>query len=199
MVALNENSIFEAIVRRIETTDPVMGGEPNPATGQAPANIGLLQLANRTLWLFDTIEEMYTNGEIDAAIAAAVGVLTAAEILARIKTVDGPGSGLDADLLDGAHGSAYWKTADAPSLMAREGYQFFPSGLVLQWGQGDSDRTNFPIMFPTASLIVVISEQSPSDTDGFGVVQNTQTFFDVVRNEGETGFSDSYHWIATGY
>ena len=32
---------------------------------------------------------------------------TAADILTKIKTVDGAGSGLDADLLDGVHGSSY--------------------------------------------------------------------------------------------
>lgn len=37
---------------------------------------------------------------------------TASDILTKLKTVDGTGSGLDADLLDGAEGSAYLKIAN---------------------------------------------------------------------------------------
>ena len=39
---------------------------------------------------------------------------TAAEILTAIKTVDGSGSGLDADLLDGQHGSYFYSPANPP-------------------------------------------------------------------------------------
>jgi hypothetical protein len=39
--------------------------------------------------------------------------LDAAALLALIETVDGTGSGLDADLLDG-HDTSYWLTANAP-------------------------------------------------------------------------------------
>jgi len=39
---------------------------------------------------------------------------TAAEILTAIKTVDGSGSGLDADLLDGQQGSYYYSSANIP-------------------------------------------------------------------------------------
>lgn len=37
---------------------------------------------------------------------------TAAELLAQLLTVDGPSSGLDADLLDGFHGSSYLARAN---------------------------------------------------------------------------------------
>lgn len=40
-------------------------------------------------------------------ISANSGTLQANDLLASIKTVDGPGSGLEADLLDGQHGSYY--------------------------------------------------------------------------------------------
>ena len=44
---------------------------------------------------------------------------TAAEILTKIKTVDGTGSGLDADLLDGAQGSLYQRTDTGTLPVAR--------------------------------------------------------------------------------
>jgi len=37
---------------------------------------------------------------------------TAAEIMTKVKTVDGSGSGLDADLLDGVQGSSYYRTSN---------------------------------------------------------------------------------------
>lgn len=45
--------------------------------------------------------------KLDGIEAGATGDLSASEILTEIKTVDGTGSGLDADLLDGKQGSDY--------------------------------------------------------------------------------------------
>ncbi len=47
------------------------------------------------------------NTKLDGIEAGATADQTAAEILTAIKTVDGTGSGLDADLLDGQHASAF--------------------------------------------------------------------------------------------
>lgn len=49
--------------------------------------------------------------QLDAKVASST--YTAADVLTKVKTVDGSGSGLDADLLDGAEGSAYAKLASA--------------------------------------------------------------------------------------
>ena len=48
--------------------------------------------------------------KLDGIEAGATADQTAAEILTAIKTVDGSGSGLDADLLDGVEGSNYART-----------------------------------------------------------------------------------------
>ena len=50
------------------------------------------------------------NSKLDGIESGATGDQTAAEILTALKTVDGAGSGLDADLLDG-HSSVYFATA----------------------------------------------------------------------------------------
>ena len=47
---------------------------------------------------------------LDAANAAAAGS-TAAQILSKLLTVDGPGSGVDADVLDGIQGGKHLKHA----------------------------------------------------------------------------------------
>lgn len=51
----------------------------------------------------------YTETEVDAALAAKLdsSAYTAGDVLTKIKTVDGSGSGLDADLLDGNEASAF--------------------------------------------------------------------------------------------
>ena len=71
-------------VYQLETTDPVVGGPPNEATGAGMDNIPHLQLAKR-----------------DEFLLAAINGLTPLEIRARLLTVDGAGSGLDADMIDG--------------------------------------------------------------------------------------------------
>lgn len=58
----------------------------------------------------DAIAYYYTKAEVDALIAGAGGgggSMTASQILTALKTVDGTGSGLDADLLDGQSAAAF--------------------------------------------------------------------------------------------
>ena len=52
------------------------------------------------------------HSKLNGIEAGATGDQTAAEILTAIKTVDGSGSGLDADLLDGLDSTAFVKMAD---------------------------------------------------------------------------------------
>lgn len=56
MATLPETSEWVAGVYQIATTDPVLGGAPNEATGAGLTNIPALQLAKRTLFLKDLIE-----------------------------------------------------------------------------------------------------------------------------------------------
>lgn len=80
MANLPESSTWDAGVYQIETTDDVVGGVNGISNVQAKA------LANRTKWLRNWLE-------------------TGGNFLARILNVDGSGSGIDADLLDGLHAS----------------------------------------------------------------------------------------------
>lgn len=52
---------------------------------------------------------------------------TAADVLAKIKGVDGTGSGLDADMLDGLHSSSFYATKH---LFSKDNYQHY---VVLLW------------------------------------------------------------------
>lgn len=56
-------------------------------------------------WELDSTTVSGLQTQIDAKLASSA--YTAADVLAKIKTVDGGSSGLDADLLDGKHGSFF--------------------------------------------------------------------------------------------
>ena len=55
----------------------------------------------------DTFPVVQTGVNKKATINLITGGLSAAELLAKIKTVDGTGSGLDADTVDGMHAAAF--------------------------------------------------------------------------------------------
>lgn len=99
---------------------------------------------------------------------------TANDVLTKIKTVDGTGSGLDADLLDG-HDSSYFtglvSALNFDSSLVSAGYQKLPSGLILQWKSGTVDPADsteptqtitFPITFPTSCLMCFASTRISS-------------------------------------
>jgi len=69
----------------------------------------------RTLVESATDSNVFTDNDhskLDGIEASATADQTASEILTSVKTVDGTGSGLDADLLDGQQGSYYTNYAD---------------------------------------------------------------------------------------
>ncbi len=99
--AMNDNASFSTTVTNsLATKMPLAGGE---FTGNVTFS-GSQTVDGRDLSVdgakLDTIESNATADQ------------TASEILTLIKTVDGAGSGLDADTLDGVAGSSYLTTAN---------------------------------------------------------------------------------------
>ena len=84
----------------------------NATSGAVPSS---LQEGELAVNLFD--RKIYVG---NSAGVTAIGGVTgfAADILTEIKTVDGTGSGLDADLLDGQHGAYYAVAATENSRLA---------------------------------------------------------------------------------
>lgn len=56
MTDLSESALFHAGIYQIATTDPVLGGAPNRTTGAGPLNIAAKELADRTRWLKDKVD-----------------------------------------------------------------------------------------------------------------------------------------------
>jgi len=97
--------------------------------------------------------DVYDKSEVDAkdALKLDSSVYTATDVLTKLETVDGLGSGLDADLVRGL-------PADFTSSNATTGYQKLPSGLIVQWvntpsSVADGDTVTFPIAFPNGIFV----------------------------------------------
>jgi hypothetical protein len=97
------------IANVVEDTTPQLGGtlDANGNTIDMGANV----ITDTKVGQWDTA---YGWGDHASAGYLASSSYTAADVLTKVKTVDGSGSGLDADLLDGQQGSYYYSPANAP-------------------------------------------------------------------------------------
>jgi len=66
----------------------------------------------------DSDDNVATQKAVKAYVAANSGAMTGAQILSELLTVDGSGSSLDADLLDGVQGSSYCLTTNVDNTIA---------------------------------------------------------------------------------
>jgi len=78
MPNISEHSIWEEGVRRIETGDPVAGGDT------APANLALQDLANRTLYLKEQLDDI---AALIAALQGLVGSTSMDEVLLKANNL----------------------------------------------------------------------------------------------------------------
>ena len=100
--------------------------------------------------------------------AGATADQTATEILTAIKTVDGSGSGLDADLLDGQHGAYYQSAATAitTSNIGSQSVSYAASA-----GDADTLDGNHATAFATAAQ-GELADSAVQPNDGLGYVGN---------------------------
>jgi len=129
----------------------------------------------------------YTETETNSLLSAKLdsSAYTASDVLTKVKTVDGSGSGLDADLLDGNHASAFLttsgKAADSNLLDGLDSTQFLRS---------DTSDT-FTTLSGTSVTLgagVTLSESSDradllsvnSGTSGWGGLQITNSAGDGI-------------------
>lgn len=175
MANLPENAAAFPGVYQIETSDPVVGGPPDPATGAGMSNIPHKQLADRTAWLRAALLALNLDKVVDTATRVAMTVTERAKLSGiatgatrnatdaqlrdrathtgaqAIATVSGLQAALDAK----AAGSAFEAlaqvaitTANSPRLFDAVGhFQFGPGGLILQWGSSPLQAAPTPITF----------------------------------------------------
>lgn len=143
---------------------------------------------------------------LDTALAAKLDstAYTASDVLNKIKTVDGAGSGLDADLLDGLSSASYVQTTS--SSLTANGYVALNNGLQLQWGSVSiaGNAVNAAVTFPTgfgnACLQVVISMKdtgvSTQDNYSLGTSAFSTTGFTITNGVGD---ARTFTYFAIGY
>ncbi|WP_163859695.1 gp53-like domain-containing protein [Paenibacillus elgii] len=92
-----------------------------------------------------------------------------------------------------------WGDNNSAISKAANGYQKFPSGLILQWGTAEitnSGAVTFPVAFPNYVMHVYgqVETSVASQTVGIGSYSNTQFMAWTV-----TGPKQTIHWFAIGY
>ncbi len=110
-VMLNENGSFKGITK-IEPSAPLTGGGtagtvPLGIDNATPTSKGAMSAADKA--------------KLDGIESGATADQTAGEILSLLKTVDGAGSGLDADLLDGVEHRGKGGTSEHPAATPSQG------------------------------------------------------------------------------
>lgn len=104
-------------------------------------------------------------------------------------------------------------------LLATNGWQRLPSGLIVQWGEYTTTLSvlpstattptslTFPLAFPTACANVQMTPRNPSNdafADSFPeLISRTTTGFVMVpqnsAGSGSTLVMNGFHWLAIGY
>ena len=111
------------------------------------------------------VTDLWTASKIGTELSAKLNSssYTAADILTKLKTVDGASSGLDADLLDGLHASS---TNAGNSIVARDGSGNFSAGTITAALTGNASSAT-----TLSGLTATVAELNFVD----GVTSNVQT------------------------
>jgi len=151
-----------------------------------------------------------------AGLASAIGAklntsaYTAADVLTKIKTVDGSGSGLDADLLDGHHyADILAAAASASGGITSQGSKWvkFSNGFIICWGVqffGANAYTSitFPVSFTTKPAFVVSgvpvgASHNAQDNWPATYDPNVTTTHGYAYNAADN--TGNLNWIAIGF
>lgn len=163
-IDLNLNQILNAVLHQL-AADP-----GSPVQGQ--------------YWFNSTSDEFKFFDGTDVHVLR--GPLTAAEVLTLIKTVDGTGSGLDADLLDGQEGTHYLARANHTGTQAQSTITGLAAALAAKIDDSEKGAANGVAELDASGLVPVAqlppevfgglayqgtwnaSTNSPTITDGSG-------------------------------
>lgn len=171
----------------------------------------------KTSWVDGTTPINAANlNNIENGIANALPAssYTANDVLAKLKTVDGSGSALDADLLDGYQSSSFQKIADFISDLNASGYIRIPTSagiFILQWGtssyinfsgSGSSYSGNVSITFPIAfnNVCVKLIPAGTGNLKAYVTATGSLTKTGgIIYANSTDGTECPVQWVAIGY
>ena len=124
------------------TADPTPTNDSSEGYG-----VGSVWINTSTKTIFKCVDATTGNADWDEVTKIDLSNVPDATILDKVKNVDGSGSGLDADLLDG-HDSSYFlpttgKAADSDKLDGEDSTRFIPSS-IYSYDQGCLIQTDIP-------------------------------------------------------
>ncbi|WP_020409804.1 gp53-like domain-containing protein [Hahella ganghwensis] len=140
------------------------------------------------------------DGSANKSISAS---LSANAIKTKLLTVDGSGSGIDADKLDGKHASDFLQDSSVSASHSSDGYVRLPTGTYLQWGAVTSSNDgaqsfSFPTAFPNACGQVVTMRKTAGSTAMIPASSWSRTAFTLDR-ASSIDDSQIVTYIAVGY
>ena len=153
----------------------------------------------------------YVNG-LQSALNAklASSSYTASDVMSKVKSLDGSGSGLDADTLDGLQASAFVRDSDTTQSLSSNGWVKLPNGLIIQWGlatsvaEGTVKYVNYNTNFTTSVYAINATPRSISATNNYeadkysvGVYSYSNSQFRMM-SEGTSAGTLSIYWMAIG-
>ena len=207
--AITTNSTFDGV--DIATRDGVLTSTTTTAGAALPKAGGAMTGAITTNSTFDGRDVATDGTKLDGIEASATADQTAAQLLTAIKTVDGSGSGLDADLLDGLD----WGSATARrklglsalttydrntgSTTARYhtgvmGWGAIAFNTILGWGAGFFDTWSSPANSPSAEASHWQGHQALHYTDS----GNYHHGYQFAVGAGNPAFCYLRGWWANG-
>ena len=161
---------------------------------------GVYQNNNSWVFYFDTSGTMQVGtipaSHVSGTVATAT---TAASCSGNAATV----SSISSAQVTSALGYTPYYSANFASSIATNGYQKFPSGLIIQWGvvvsqsSGGITTVTLPIAFPNANLGAHCNDTAPSNGNTNTRVQTISTTqLTIYNGEGTAG---NNYWMALGY
>jgi hypothetical protein len=161
---------------------PANGGTSAACSGNA-ATATKLATARTIALSGDVSGSASFNGSANATIAAVVADDSHNHVISNI---------------DGLQAALNAKIGDAGYSFATNGCQKFSNGLIIQWGQGNSNSTTtFPITFPNECLSAVATPQSGEVDEN--LILNSLTTSGFYTSFGTHSWSMAFRYIAIGY
>lgn len=151
---------------------------------------------------------VYNNTAASNVTLTTTGSITSGTTGALGSIIVGPGQTFDVTT-DGANnwvisqGDPKRQPAFAASLTSN-GYQYLPSGLIVQWGTtgsisaGGAISVTFPLAFPTACLWTELQSVANGTAANFMQGSGTATTT-TLTNTSSNNIASTFRWLAIGY
>ncbi len=196
------------------------GPTATPPNGNvaAPLNVGSVRQAKLGSLQVNTAVPGDTNGLDVFGITRLFGNVEVGTALApsTVKIVDG-NQGAGKVLTSDANGVAQWRdvgtSIPTDASLTTNGYQVFPSGLILQWGVISTNSTynsspitkSFPKVFPHAAFSITVTAGQKGNGAGNkqsqwgGKIISTSKFSYYAQYENPDTGPFPLYWMAVGW